>query len=123
MAKLLFKLKGVPDSEADEVRQLLDQHNIEFYETPPSIWQVSMEAIWLRDDEQLEQAKQLLAEYQQQLSTRVKEEYAELEKQGQAPNLWSRFKENPMQFIVFAMIIALVLYLSITPFTSLGSNN
>ncbi len=120
MAKLFFKLKGVPESEANEIRQLLDEHEISFYETPPSIWQVSMEAIWLRNDEQLEQAKQLLAEYQQQLSIRIKSEYAELEKQGKAPNLWGRFKEDPMQFIVFTLIIALVIYLSIIPLSSLS---
>ena len=65
MAHLLFKLKGVPETEADEVRALLTEHQIDFYETPPSIWGVSMEAIWLRDDEQLVTAQQLLHEYQQ----------------------------------------------------------
>lgn len=122
MATLLFKLKGVPDDEADEVRTLLNENNIDFYETPPSIWGVSMEAIWLRDDTQLDTAKQLLTTYQQQLAIRVKEEYQALEKEGQAPSLWRKFKEDPMQFIVFTLIIALIIYLSIQPFMSLSAD-
>jgi len=121
MATLLFKLKGVPDNEANEVRALLNKNNIDFYETPPSIWGVSMEAIWLPDNRQSEEAKQLLSGYQQELKIRVKEEYEELERQGQSPNLWRKFKEDPMQFIVFTLIIALIVYLSIQPFMSLGS--
>lgn len=121
MAQLLFKLKGVPESEADEVRALLNEHKIEFYETPPSIWGVSMEAIWLRDEEQLTAARQLLHEYQIALQQRVRQEYEEQRQAGSSPTLWSKIKEDPLQFIVFSVIIALILYLSIKPFMSLST--
>lgn len=121
MAQLLFKLKGVPESEADEVRALLNEHKIEFYETPPSIWGVSMEAIWLRDEEQLTAARQLLHEYQIALQQRVRQEYEEQHQAGSSPTLWSKIKEDPLQFIVFSVIIALILYLSIKPFMSLST--
>ncbi|MFO7288296.1 MAG: DUF6164 family protein, partial [Gammaproteobacteria bacterium] len=48
MAKLLLNLRGVPDDEADEIRALLEEHGIAFYETPPSRWGVSAGGIWLR---------------------------------------------------------------------------
>ena len=42
MSKLLFRLRNVPDDEADEVRELLTQHSIEFYETGAGNWGISM---------------------------------------------------------------------------------
>lgn len=120
MTTLLFKLKGVPDSEADQVRELLTENDIDFYETPPNMWGISMEAIWIRDDSLLEKARPLINEYQKKLQQQAKEEYLELKQQGKAPSLWSRCKDDPMQFIVFTLIIAVILYLSIKPFMSLG---
>lgn len=120
MATLLFKLKGVPESEADQVRELLTQHDIDFYETPASMWGVSMEAIWIRDDSLLEKARPLIDEYQKKLQQQVKKEYQELKNQGKAPNIWSRLKDDPMQFIAFTLVVAVILYLSIKPFISLG---
>jgi len=114
MATLLFKLKGVPDDEADEVRALLTKHQIDFYETPSSIWGVSMEAIWLKDDSHLEQAKALLADYQQQRLQQARE-------QQQRQSLWDKFRDDPLQFIIFMALIALILYFSIKPFLSLGT--
>ncbi len=120
MATLIFKLKGVPEEEADAIRQLLEENNIDFYETPPSIWGVSMEAIWIKEDAQVEQAKQLIATYQQQLQQQVREEYEALAREGKQPTLWRKLKEDPLQFIVFMLIIAAILYLSVKPFLSLG---
>ena len=48
MALLLFRLRNVPDDEADEVRHLLNENSIEFYETSAGNWGISMPAIWLR---------------------------------------------------------------------------
>ena len=42
MATLVFRLKYVPDEEADDIRQLLADHDIDFYETSAGRWQVSM---------------------------------------------------------------------------------
>jgi hypothetical protein len=36
MTTLLLNLRRVPDDEADEVRALLEQHQILFYETAPT---------------------------------------------------------------------------------------
>ena len=60
MAKIIFRLNGVPDDEARDVRELLANHAIDFYETSAGNWGVSMPAIWLKDDGQFEQARALL---------------------------------------------------------------
>ena len=41
MTTLLLNLRRVPDDEADEVRALLEQNRILFYETAPSMWGIS----------------------------------------------------------------------------------
>ena len=38
----LFNLRGVPEDEAEDIRQLLDEHEIEFYETSAGNWGVSL---------------------------------------------------------------------------------
>ena len=61
----VFRLRNVPDDEAEEIRNLLKHNHIDFYETPAGNWGISMPAIWLNDDDQLERAKELIKEYQQ----------------------------------------------------------
>jgi hypothetical protein len=38
MAKILFRLNGVSDEEANDVRELLANHAIDFYETSAGNW-------------------------------------------------------------------------------------
>ena len=38
MAKILFRLNGVSDDEANDVRELLSNNAIDFYETSPGNW-------------------------------------------------------------------------------------
>ena len=68
MAVLLFPLRNVPDDEAEEVRALLGTHGIDFYETPASAFGISAGAIWLRDEAQLQVARQLIDDYQAPVS-------------------------------------------------------
>ena len=74
MAKLLFKLKSVFDDEADEIRQLLSDNQIDFYESPAGNWGISMHALWLNDEKQYDVARKLIDDYQQQRSLRIQEE-------------------------------------------------
>ena len=57
MTTLLLNLRRVPDDEADEVRALLEQNQILFYETAPSMWGISSGGIWLTQPEDRERAK------------------------------------------------------------------
>ena len=65
MAKRLFNLRDVPDDEADEVRQLLTAHQVDWYETRPGPWGISTGALWLRDAVAYPEARRLLDQYQQ----------------------------------------------------------
>jgi hypothetical protein len=120
MAARLFSLYNVPDDEAEEVRELLANHEMDFYETPAGNWGVSMPAIWLRDDEQLQEARALIEEYQRKRLARVREEYALMQREGVNRTILDVIKENPLRFVVYLAAIAMVLYFSTQPFMDMG---
>lgn len=121
MAVKIVNLRGVPEDEAEEIRALLEEHAFDFYETPGGAWGMSMPGFWLKDESQVEEAKRVLDEYQQQRQQRMNEEYAELKRQGIQPTVWGLFLLAPGRYILYILLILLVAYLSIKPFLSLGS--
>lgn len=116
MPVMLFRLNGVPEDEAREVRALLEAHAIDFYETDAGNWGVSMAAIWLRDDGRLDEAKALLADYQQERARRMREAYLV---SGEV-NWLSELLSRPLRLLVYLAIISLVVYLSVMPFFNWG---
>ena len=80
MPKLLFKMHGVPEDEIEEVRELLESHEFDIYETEPGRWSIGIAAIWLKNEDHLEQAKAVLFEYQKQRYENAQESRAEVEK-------------------------------------------
>ncbi len=119
MPALIFKLNGVPEDEADDVRALLDENEIEYYETHAGRWGVSMPGIWLSDEEQLVEARTLIDTYQRERSTRLNQEWNELEAQGNLPSVWSKFLHNPIRMALALLAIGVVIGLSIYPFLDL----
>jgi hypothetical protein len=109
MSLLLFSLRGVPDDEADEIRDLLTEQDIDFYETPAGNWGVSMPAFWLRDESELAAAQTLLNTYQQQRTINQRELYL----QTKPKTLWQAFIERPLLYLVYFLAMALVLYASV----------
>ena len=116
MATLLFRLNGVPDDEADDVRRLLAECDIDYYETDAGRWGISVAAIWLADDAQLENAQRLLDNYQQERRARVRQEYAERRAAGDHETLAGRLRRRPVEVLLYVAAIAAVLYLMIMPF-------
>lgn len=118
MSKLLFRMRNVPEDEAHEVRELLEKHEIEYFETFGGNWGISLPAIWLKKADQFEMARQLLDEYQHDRSIRLRTEYQLSKERGESKTLWHSFRESPLQFIVYFSMIALVLYVSTQFFLS-----
>jgi hypothetical protein len=113
MSILLFSLRGVPDDEADEVRELLTEQDIDFYETPAGSWGVSMPALWLRNEDELVKAQSLLNAYQQQRAITQRALYLQSKQAGEHKTLWRAFKANPLLYGVYFLAIGLVIYASI----------
>ena len=116
MAMLLFKLNNVPNDEAMDVRQLLDDNGIHYYETDAGRWRVGVDAIWLSDEAQYAHAKALLEEYQQQRTKDQQATYAELEARGEAPTLAKKIAAHPIRFVAQVIAIVFILAISIVPF-------
>ena len=118
MAKLLFRMRDVPDDEAEEVRELLTQNEIPFFETFAGNWGISMPGLWLVDEQQFDEARALLDEYQEVRSTRVKSQYLKQREQGEIRTFWESFRAEPVRFSVYLSLAALVLFLSLRFFVS-----
>jgi hypothetical protein len=117
----LFSLHNVPDDEAEEIRELLRDNGIDFYETPAGNWGVSVPYIWLHDENELEKAKVLIADYQKERLVRVREEYTQLGLIGRRRTMGDVIRENPLRFVVYLAAIAAVLYFSTKPFINIGN--
>jgi hypothetical protein len=120
MAKLLFKLRYVPEDEAEEVRRLLLEHGIDIYETSAGNWRISMPAIWIKNEDQLQRAKLLLDNYQQSRYERAREEYEYRKSVGEAPTFRAKLSNNPLQVSFYSALILLVLFISVAVFLNLN---
>ncbi len=119
MSALLFRLRNVPNDEAEEIRQLLADHAIEFYETSAGNWGISFAGIWVKDEAQLAQARALIETYQKERLTSARAEYDQQVSEGRQRRMIDVIKENPIRFLIYVAVIALVLTLSIKPFLDL----
>ena len=122
MPAILFKLRNVPDDEAAEIRELLSSNNIEFYETPAGRWGISMEAIWLKDEALLDEAKSLIDNYQAERYKKVRQEYEELKQQGEIETFSQRIVKRPLQSLFYLVFVLVILYFATMPFIKLTAN-
>jgi uncharacterized protein DUF6164 len=121
MAVRLFPLRGVPEDEAEEIRDLLTRNNIEFYETSAGNWGISAPGIWLPNEDQFEQAKALIDEYQIERGEQQRALYQQLKREGNQKTFWEMMWQDPLKVIAYIGIVLVILYLSTKPFLSLGT--
>lgn len=115
MAVLIFQLRHVPDDEAQDIRELLSENDIDFYETSAGMLGFSMPGLWLKDRDQEQKARRLIDEYQQLRQDRVREEYRFKQR-----TVVDMFKESPVRYISIVLAIVLVSYLMIFAFFTFG---
>jgi len=111
MPTLLFSLRGVPDDEAYEIKEILDTHEINYYETSAGNWGISMPSLWLTDTGELEKAQALLNEYHHQRTTVQREKYKELKKEHKNKRFIDVIFDNPVKLTIYLATIAFILYL------------
>ncbi len=120
MPHLLFKLNGVPEDEEVEVRRLLDDNHIDYYETSAGLFGISLAALWIRDDGEIDRAKELLDEYQHQRYKQARENYEQQQRDGTAESLLQRASRQPIRTLLYLAIVIIILYFSTVPFLSIG---
>ena len=114
MAVLIFKLRYVPDDESQDIRELLSENNIHFYETSAGILGFSMPGLWLKNEDQAAKARQLIEEYQQLRQKKALEEY-----RLRPRTFMDMFKEAPVRYISIILAIILICYFMIFLFFNL----
>jgi hypothetical protein len=116
MSRLLIKLRHAPEDEIQEIRSLLQEHRIDFYETQAGPWGISAPGIWLNDEHQYDRAKALMDDYQENRFREKRAEYEKLRRVGQHRTFLQNLLENPLQVILYSLIVGLIIYFSISPF-------
>jgi len=120
MAKLVFKLKDVPEEEVIAVRHLLDEHGFEYYETHAGNWGISVAGVWVNDDERYCEARELIDAFQKEHAKQMRAAYQEQCDSGEAETTLQHFMQNPLRFILYLLFALLVGYFSLSPFFKLG---
>lgn len=120
MGKIVFKLRNVPDDEAEAIRTLLTEHGIPFYETTAGSWGIAMPAIWLREADDYEKARNLIDIYEEQRSKEQRAHFETLKASGSQRKFLDVVRENPLQVLLYTAFALFILYLSVIPFFELG---
>jgi len=116
MPVLLFKSQGAPEDEVEDIRQLLVENSIPFYETQEGRWKLGVAGMWLADGEYLKQAQSIIEEYQRQRYDSFDEARLSLEQNGFLTGIFMQFREKPLQFTLSILSVIIVLGISILPF-------
>lgn len=116
MSHLLFKLNSVPEEEANEVRQLLEDSEIDFYETDAGRWGLGYAAIWTRDATVVDRAKEDIQQYQLERYKRVKAEHDAQEQSGEKVSRLDFFLMSPVKFSLLVIFTILLAYFTVVPF-------
>ena len=119
MSQLVFRLRNVPDDEAEAVRELLDQHNLDWYETTAENWGIAMPGLWVRKTDDAPQARSLIDTYQQQRGVFMRQEYESERVTGNAQTLANRIKAQPFRVLGIVLFCLFILYVSVNPFLQL----
>jgi hypothetical protein len=115
MSKMLLNLRNVPDDESDEVRAMLESSGIAWYETRPNRWGFSAGAIWISDDNEVPEARRLMAVYQTQRRTQAREELELARREGRAPTFWTVLRQEPARVLLTVLGILFMLGLVALP--------
>ncbi len=116
MAKLLFKLNSVPDDEADDIREILTQADIDFYETSSGMLGLSFAAIWLKEESEYPQASEIINKYQEQRLIQARANRQTLIANNEHIPYWQSLLATPFRVIGVVIFVLIVTYLTVSPF-------
>ena len=118
MSKIIFRMRYVPQDEAQEVRDLLKENDIDFFETFAGSWSISVPALWVKHDEQFSRARRIIEDYQIERTKKVKQEFSEHKNTGKNITVRNIFSKSPSKFIGSIFAICIILYISLRFFLS-----
>lgn len=119
MSKMIFRMRDVPDDEAEDIRALLDANGIDYFETFGGNWGISMPALWVKHPRQFLDARKIIDEYQLERIQRLRDGSLDVKGDKDLNTLWDSFKKKPFQFVSYWALISIVLFISIYYFFNL----
>ena len=118
MSNLIFKLNSVPEDEAEDIRQLLHQAEIQFYETDSGRWGLGYAAIWCQDKDHLIRSQEIIENYQNERYQRVRSEHQAIEESGNQLSRLEFFLASPVKYSLLLIFSGLLAYFTVAPFFS-----
>ena len=112
MAILIFRLNGVSEEEAQDVRDMLSDNALDSYETSAGRWGLSVAGLWLVNENDKLRARALIDTYQLERQRYFKELNIETPRE----TFSDRFKKSPLNVIFYSLFAAIILFLSLSPF-------
>jgi hypothetical protein len=112
---MLLNLRHVPDDESDDVRALLDENGIGWYETRPNRWGISAGAIWISEVGDVLEARRLMAQYQQSRQLQAREQREIDRREGREPSFLDVLRNEPARVVLTLVGILLMLGLVALP--------
>ena len=123
MSALIFRLRNVPEDEATQVRNLLDEHRIDWFETSAGNWGIGMPGLWVKDVDDAQRARTLIDTFQQELSSNERARFRELQKSGQAPTFIESIQARPFAMLAIFVFCLFIVYVSVNPFLQLAQSS
>jgi hypothetical protein len=112
MTALIFRLNGVSEEEAQDVRDLLSDNALDSYETSAGRWGVSVAGLWLVNENDKVMARELIDAYQLER----RRYFEELKFEAPPETFSDRFKQSPLNVIFYGLLTVTILFISLSPF-------
>lgn len=119
MGSLVFRLRNVPDDEAQAVRSLLDDNQIDWYETTAGNWGIAMPGLWVSNENDIKLARALIEKYQEERQRSLRRAYEDGLTTGETRTFIQAVKDSPLKTLATIAFCLFVLYVSVNPFLQL----
>lgn len=119
MPTLVFRLRNVPEDEANDIRALMDETGVEWYETSAGNWGIAMPGIWLSNDEDLQKIRQKIEAYQKTRQSTMRQSYHQEVAAGRISTFTQRLQKHPLRTAGLVLFCLFILFVSINPFMQL----
>lgn len=116
MAVKLTSLRNMPDDEIADIRTLLEENRLDFYETPGGLMGLGSPVLWLKQSDDLATAKALLSDYNEERSKRVRAEYEAAKARGEVRTVLDELRDNPFRFITYMAFAVFLVWITLWPF-------
>jgi hypothetical protein len=116
MAYLIYRLNTLPDDEINEIRELLNENTISFYETHRSPLGWGIAGFWTPYEIHLKNATQLIQTYQIQRSQKAFSFQEKSKKEGLQLSRWHYFLTSPIKHLFLFSFILFFIFSILYPF-------